>query len=103
VLAGALVTYGGVSLFVAFFVLAPRRMRCFVRPGFQNGWCGNDRPRHIDFHRVGAAGTPAIQNAIPMPFFGTTSFAAPGLGTIASAIMLGFGLLARPRRGQGSW
>ena len=27
-----------------------------------------------------------------MPFFGTTPFAAPGLGTIASIIMLGFGL-----------
>jgi hypothetical protein len=25
-------------------------------------------------------GTPAIQNAIPMSFFGTTPFAAPGLG-----------------------
>jgi H+/gluconate symporter-like permease len=37
-------------------------------------------------------GTPAIQNAIPMPFFGTTPFAAPGLGIIASAIMLAFGL-----------
>ena len=44
-------------------------------------------------------GTPAIQNAIPMPFFGTTPFAAPGLGIIASAIMLGFGLwwLAAPK------
>jgi H+/gluconate symporter-like permease len=37
-------------------------------------------------------GTPAIQNAIPMPFFGTTPFAAPGLGIIATAVMLGFGL-----------
>jgi H+/gluconate symporter-like permease len=37
-------------------------------------------------------GTPAIQNAIPMPFFGTTPFAAPGLGVVASAIMLAFGL-----------
>jgi len=37
-------------------------------------------------------GTPAIQNAIPMPFFGTTPFAAPGLGIIASLMMLGFGL-----------
>jgi hypothetical protein len=27
-----------------------------------------------------------------MPFFGTTPFAAPGLGIIASAVMLGFGL-----------
>jgi H+/gluconate symporter-like permease len=37
-------------------------------------------------------GTPAIQNAIPMPFFGTTPFAAPGLGILASLIMLGFGV-----------
>jgi H+/gluconate symporter-like permease len=37
-------------------------------------------------------GTPAIQNAIPMPFFGTTPFAAPGLGVIATAVMLAFGL-----------
>jgi H+/gluconate symporter-like permease len=37
-------------------------------------------------------GTPSIQNAIPMPFFGTTPFAAPGLGILASIIMLGFGL-----------
>src|SRR5262249_41443095 len=37
-------------------------------------------------------GTPAIQNTIPMPFFGTTPFAAPGLGIIASAIMMAFGL-----------
>jgi H+/gluconate symporter-like permease len=37
-------------------------------------------------------GTPAIQNAIPMPFFGTTPFAAPGLGIIASAVMLAVGM-----------
>jgi H+/gluconate symporter-like permease len=37
-------------------------------------------------------GTPAIQNAIPMPFFGTTPFAAPGLGIMAAAIMLAFGM-----------
>src|SRR3972149_7969817 len=37
-------------------------------------------------------GTPSLQNAIPMPFFGTTPFAAPGLGIIAAVIMLGFGL-----------
>ena len=44
------------------------------------------------FTMTALPGTPAIQNAIPMPFFGTTPFAAPGLGVIASAIMLGFGL-----------
>ena len=38
-------------------------------------------------------GSPAIQNAIPMPYFGTTTFAAPGLGVIAGVIMAAGGLL----------
>jgi H+/gluconate symporter-like permease len=46
----------------------------------------------LTFTMTALPGTPAIQNAIPMPFFGTTPFAAPGLGIIASAIMLAFGL-----------
>lgn len=93
ILAGAAVTYGGVSLFVAFFVLAPMAMELFRAA---------DIPRRLipaaialgtsTFTMSALPGTPAIQNAIPMPFFGTTPFAAPGLGIIASAIMLGFGL-----------
>jgi H+/gluconate symporter-like permease len=93
VLAGGLVTYGGVSLFVAFFVLAPMAQELFRSAGV---------PRRLmpaaivlgtsTFTMSALPGTPAIQNAIPMPFFGTTAFAAPGLGIIASAVMLGFGL-----------
>jgi H+/gluconate symporter-like permease len=93
VLAGALVTYGGVSLFVAFFVLVPMAQALFRAASI---------PRRLmpaaialstsTFTMSALPGTPAIQNAIPMPFFGTTPFAAPGLGLIASAIMLGFGL-----------
>jgi len=93
VLAGAFVTYGGVSLFVAFFVLSPMAQALFRAAAV---------PRRLmpaaivlgtsTFTMSALPGTPSIQNAIPMPFFGTTPFAAPGLGTIAAAIMLGFGL-----------
>jgi H+/gluconate symporter-like permease len=93
VLSGAIVTYGGVSLFVAFFVLAPMGMELFRQASV---------PRRLmpaaialgtsTFTMSAMPGTPAIQNAIPMPFFGTTPFAAPGLGIIASLIMLGFGM-----------
>src|SRR5690242_18798690 len=93
VLAGALVTYGGVSLFVAFFVLVPMAQRLFRVA---------DIPRRLvpatvvlgtsTFTMSALPGTPSIQNTIPMPFFGTTPFAAPGLGIIASIIMLAFGL-----------
>jgi H+/gluconate symporter-like permease len=109
VLAGALVTYGGVSLFVAFFVIAPMAQALFRAA---------DIPRRLmpaaimlgasTFTMSALPGTPSIQNAIPMPFFGTTPFAAPGLGVIASALMLAFGLwwLARAQararaRGEG--
>jgi H+/gluconate symporter-like permease len=93
VLAGALVTYGGVSLFVAFFVLAPMAQTLFRAAAI---------PRRLmpaaiilgtsTFTMSALPGTPSIQNAIPMPFFGTTPIAAPGLGITASIIMLGFGL-----------
>lgn len=93
VLSGALVTYGGVSLFVAFFVLAPLAQNLFRSAAI---------PRRLmpaaillgtaTFTMSALPGTPAIQNAIPMPFFGTSLFAAPGLGLTASGIMLGFGL-----------
>src|SRR5262249_8044924 len=109
VLAGALVTYGGVSLFVAFFVIVPMAQSLFRAAAI---------PRRLipaaivlgtsSFTMSALPGTPSIQNAIPMPFFGTTPFAAPGLGVIAAVIMLGFGLwwLGRAeatarRRGEG--
>jgi H+/gluconate symporter-like permease len=93
VLASALVTYGGVSVFVAFFVLVPMAQELFRAA---------DIPRRLmapaialgafSFTMTALPGTPALQNAIPMPFFGTTPFAAPGLGIIASIIIMGFGM-----------
>lgn len=90
VLAGAFVTYGGVSLFVAFFVLAPMGHALFKAANIPHRLM----PAAIalgtsTFTMSAMPGTPAIQNAIPMPFFGTNPFAAPGLGLTASAIMLG--------------
>lgn len=37
-------------------------------------------------------GSPAIQNAIPIPYYGTNVFAAPGLGMIGAVIMFVGGL-----------
>ena len=93
VLAGALVTYGGVSLFVAMFVLAPMGQALFRAANIPNRLLpGAVMLGTATFTMSALPGTPAIQNAIPMPFFGTTPFAAPGLGFIAAAVMLGFGM-----------
>jgi len=43
-------------------------------------------------------GTPSVNNAIPMPYFGTTTFAAPGLSIIASALIFVFGMWWLARR-----
>jgi H+/gluconate symporter-like permease len=93
VLAGAIVTYGGVSLFVAFFVLVPMAQSLFRSAAIPNRLI----PATVllgtsTFTMSALPGTPAIQNAIPIPFFGTNPLAAPGLGIIASAIMAAFGL-----------
>jgi H+/gluconate symporter-like permease len=93
VLASTLVTYGGVSVFVCFFVLVPMAEAMFRAA---------DIPRRLmpatislgafTFTMSALPGSPSVNNAVPMPYFGTTPFAAPGLGIIASIITLAFGL-----------
>jgi H+/gluconate symporter-like permease len=93
VLACALLTYGGVSLFVVSFAIFPVAAALFRQGQVPHRLI----PAAIalgsfTFTMTALPGTPAIQNAIPMPHFGTTIFAAPGIGLIASAVILGFGL-----------
>ena len=93
VIVSAVVTYGGVSVFVAFFVLVPMTKVMFRAANI---------PRRLMPAAIGLGaftftmsvlpGTPSVNNAIPMPYFGTTTFAAPGLGIIASIIIMAFGM-----------
>ena len=99
VLSCALLTYGGVSLFVVAFSIYP-----IARTLFQNA---NIPKRFIPacialgsftFTMTALPGTPAIQNAIPMPVFGTSAFAAPGLGLVAALVMFFGGMYWLSRR-----
>lgn len=93
VIASAIVTYGGVSVFIAFFVLVPMAHEMFRAANI---------PRRLLPATIGLGaftftmsvmpGTPSVNNAIPMPYFGTTTFAAPGLSIIASVIIFAFGM-----------
>jgi H+/gluconate symporter-like permease len=99
VLCCAVLTYGGVSAFVVAFAVYPVAAALFRDA---------DIPKRLipgalalgafSFTMSALPGTPAIQNAIPMPFFGTTAFAAPGLGILASVIMGTLGLIWLDRR-----
>lgn len=93
VLSCGILTYGGVSLFVVVFAVFPLARSLFRQANIPRRFI----PASIalgafTFTMTAMPGTVQIQNQIPMPFFRTTAFAAPGLGLIGSAIMLGLGM-----------
>ncbi|MEM9763375.1 MAG: GntP family permease [Pseudomonadota bacterium] len=93
VLSCAALTYGGVSLFVVAFAVYPLAVALFRAAELpQRLIPGAIALGAFTFTMSALPGSPAIQNAIPMPYFGTTSFAAPGLGVIAGLIMAAGGL-----------
>lgn len=101
VLACALLTYGGVSLFVVAFCMYPIAKNLFADAKVTAKLIpGSIALGSFTFTMTALPGTPAIQNAIPMPFFGTTAFAAPVLGTIGGLIMLFAGLWWLNRRAR---
>ena len=93
VLVCALLTYGGVSLFVVVFAVYP-----FAAELFRQG----DIPKRLipgtialgafTFTMDALPGTPQIQNIIPTAFFGTDTWAAPVLGTLGGVFILLLGL-----------
>jgi len=92
VLACGLLTYGGVSLFVVAFAVYPIGAALFREAGIPKRLLpGAIALGAFTFTMTALPGTPAIQNAIPSPFFGTDAFAAPILGLIGGSIMLLFG------------
>jgi len=84
----ALLTYGGVSLFIAVFAVYP-----FAAEMFRQG----DIPKRLipgtiavgafTFTMDSLPGTPQIQNIIPTTFFKTDAYAAPWLGIIGSVFI----------------
>lgn len=94
VLSGAVLTYGGVSLFVVVFAIYPIAAHLFREAQIPKRLL----PAAIalgafSFTMTALPGSPQIQNAIPMPHFKTDLFAAPILGIVAALIMFGLGML----------
>lgn len=94
IVTSALMTYGGISLFVVAFVMYPLARELFRVA---------DIPRRLipatialgifTFTMTALPGSPQVQNIIPGQFFGTGSFAAPGIGLVGGALIFGLGLL----------
>ena len=93
VLVCALLTYGGVSLFVVVFAVYPFAAELFRQ---------SDIPKRLipatiavgafTFTMDALPGTPQIQNIIPTTFFGTDTWAAPILGCIGAIFILALGM-----------
>jgi H+/gluconate symporter-like permease len=89
----AVLTYGGVSLFVVVFAVYP-----FAAEMFRQG----DIPKRLipgtialgafTFTMDALPGSPQIQNIIPTSFFQTDTWAAPWLGVTGSIFILACGL-----------
>lgn len=93
VLAAVVLTYGGISLFVVVFAVYPLGAALFKEAGFPKRLI----PGTIALGAFGPTmtmlpGTPQIQNVIPTTFYGTTTWAAPTIGTLAALIQLGVGI-----------
>lgn len=93
VLVCALLTYGGVSLFVVVFAVYPFAAELFRQSGIPKRLIpGTIALGAFTFTMDSLPGTPQIQNIIPTSFFGTTTWAAPWLGTIGAVFILVVGL-----------
>ena len=101
VLACAILTYGGVSLFVVAFAVYPIAVAMFREADIPKRLIpGSIALGSFTFTMTALPGTPQIQNSIPMPYFGTTIYAAPIIGSVCGALMLVMGMLWLKRRAR---
>ena len=97
----AVLTYGGLSVFVVAFVMYPFGAYVFRRADIPKRllpaalWMGI-----FSFAMVSLPGTPQIQNIIPSSYFQTSTWAAPGIGLFASLLFLliGWGWISHRAR-----
>ena len=106
VLVCAVLTYGGVSLFVVVFAVYPFAAEMFRLGKIRKRLIpGTDCARRIHVSPwTRCPGTPQIQNIIPTPFFKTDAWAAPWLGVIGAVFIFTCGMavsrMAPPRRAR---
>jgi len=101
VLSGALLTYGGVVVFVVIFAMYPLGLRLFQAADLPKRlFCGAIALGAGTFTLTALPGTPSIHNVIPTLKLGTDLFAAPMLGLFGGAMMfiLGMTYLERERK-----
>ncbi|MBR0576593.1 GntP family permease [Proteiniclasticum sp. BAD-10] len=88
ILGCAVLTFGGVSLFVVVFAIYPLALAIFREANISRKLIpGAIAAGAFTFTMTAVPGTPQIQNLIPMKYFGTSPTAAPIMGLTATAIL----------------
>ncbi|MEC3884271.1 GntP family permease [Halobacillus sp. HZG1] len=88
----AVLTYGGVSLFVVVFAVYPLALSLFREANISRKLIpATVALGAFTFTMTALPGSPQIQNLIPMEYFQTDAMAAPVMGIIAAIIMGGGG------------
>jgi H+/gluconate symporter-like permease len=88
ILSAAVLTYGGVSLFVVAFAIYPFAAAIFREGNIPKRLIpGTIAAGSFTFTMTALPGSPQIQNLIPAKYFGTTAYAAPLTGIFASIFM----------------
>ena len=88
VLSCAVLTIGGVSLFVVVFAIYPLALAMFKEANISRKLIpGAIALGAFTFTMTAVPGSPQIQNLIPMQYFGTTAMAAPIMGLTATFIL----------------
>src|SRR3984893_9694007 len=99
VLVCALLTYGGVSLFVVVVAAYHFAAEMFRRTNIPKRLIpGTIALGAFTFTMDAFPGTPQIQNIIPTTYFGTDAYAAPVVGIICSVIVFLGGMFCLDRR-----
>jgi len=94
VLSCAILTYGGVSLFVVVFAVYPFAAALFKEAGIPKRLLpGTIALGSFTATMDALPGTPQIQNIIPTNFYGTTAYAAPIAGLFGGALIFVVGML----------
>jgi len=89
----ALLTYGGVSLFVVVFAVYPFAVELFREVNIPKRLIpATIAMGAFTFTMDSLPGTPQIQNIIPTTFFKTNAFAAPWLGSLGALFILIIGM-----------
>ncbi len=89
----ALLTYGGVSLFVVVFAVYPFAVELFREVNIPKRLIpATIAMGAFTFTMDSLPGTPQIQNIIPTTFFKTNAFAAPILGSLGALFILIVGM-----------